>query len=97
MKNFYQATLVALAMILTFSAAWADEALVAKTPAPAAAPVKKNKVVKKIKPAPKAKAGVAEKDVWICPMCRIKSDKPGKCPECGMDMVKLPKDPQKTN
>jgi len=94
MRKCYQAILVVLAMMLMiFSSAWADEAGLAPTPVPA----KKHKVVKKIKSSPKAKSVVGEKDVWICPMCRIKSDKPGKCPECGMDMVKLPKDPQKTN
>lgn len=36
-----------------------------------------------------------QKEVWICPMCHIKADKAGKCPECGMDMVKLPKDAKK--
>ena len=25
---------------------------------------------------------------YICPMCHITGDKPGKCPMCGMDMVK---------
>src|ERR1051325_5551828 len=28
------------------------------------------------------------KESYVCPMCHIKSDKPGKCPQCGMDMVK---------
>jgi len=32
------------------------------------------------------------KDVYICTMCpEVKSDSPGECPECGMDLVK--KDP----
>ena len=27
--------------------------------------------------------------VYVCPMCPgVKSDKPGKCPKCGMDLVK---------
>ncbi len=30
----------------------------------------------------------AKKDVWMCPMGCAKSDKPGKCPACGMDMDK---------
>lgn len=25
---------------------------------------------------------------YVCPMCHTSSDKPGKCPECGMDMKK---------
>ena len=54
----------------------------------------KLKLAKKAKPNQKTTA-VVEKDTWICPMCRIKADKPGKCPECGMDMVKLPKESKK--
>lgn len=32
-----------------------------------------------------------EKVVYICPMkqCNVKSDKPGKCPKCGMDLKKV--------
>jgi len=37
----------------------------------------------------KAEAQPAAKDVFTCPMCPdVKSDKPGKCPKCGMDLVK---------
>lgn len=37
------------------------------------------------KPAPKS----ASADVYICPMCPdVKSDKPGQCPKCHMDLVK---------
>lgn len=39
------------------------------------------------KPADKPMA----KDVWMCPMGCAKSDKPGKCPACGMDMEKQKK------
>jgi len=43
---------------------------------------------------PQASMKPAAKDVYVCPMCDIKSDKPGKCPHCGMDLVKeTPKDP----
>jgi YHS domain-containing protein len=29
-------------------------------------------------------------EAYACPMCKdVKSDKPGKCPKCGMDMVKM--------
>jgi rubrerythrin len=38
------------------------------------------------KPAPKASEG--KKVVWTCPMCGGSYDKPGKCPDCGMDLVK---------
>jgi YHS domain-containing protein len=35
--------------------------------------------------------GQAEaKAAYVCPMCKdVKSDKPGKCPHCGMDLVKM--------
>ena len=36
----------------------------------------------------KAAASTEAKDAWICPMGCSKSDKPGKCSGCGMDMVK---------
>ena len=31
------------------------------------------------------------KVVYVCPMkqCNVKSDKPGKCPKCGMDLKKV--------
>jgi predicted RNA-binding Zn-ribbon protein involved in translation (DUF1610 family) len=29
-----------------------------------------------------------ESSVYICPLCDIKSDHPGHCPKCGMEMVK---------
>lgn len=31
------------------------------------------------------------KEVWMCPMGCVKSDKPGKCSACGMDMEKSKK------
>lgn len=48
-------------------------------------------VVKKGMPAAgavKADDKTATKEVWMCPMGCAKSDKPGKCPACGMDMEK---------
>jgi YHS domain-containing protein len=37
----------------------------------------------------KTEAQAACKDVYGCPMCKdVKSEKPGKCSKCGMDMVK---------
>ena len=36
----------------------------------------------------KSAASKAEKMVWTCPMCGGSYDKPGKCPDCGMDLVK---------
>jgi len=35
-----------------------------------------------------AKAKKEVKAVYVCPMCHTKSDRPGKCPDCGMPMVK---------
>ena len=38
---------------------------------------------------PKSKTDTAAKAVYICPMHpEVISDKPGKCPKCGMDLVK---------
>ncbi len=36
----------------------------------------------------KAAAAAATAEVWVCPMGCSKSDKAGKCPACGMDLVK---------
>ena len=61
-----------------------------------ATPMKTKMKAKKMKKGNKAKkmkgSAKAEKAVYICPMCHIKSDKPGKCPECGMPMVKESKE-----
>lgn len=38
--------------------------------------------------AAKADDKTAAKEVWVCPMGCAKSDKPGKCPACGMEMEK---------
>jgi YHS domain-containing protein len=32
-------------------------------------------------------AAPAAKTVYVCTMCNITSDKPGKCPKCGMNLV----------
>lgn len=36
----------------------------------------------------KTAAATVQHEVWICPMGCSKSDKPGKCAACGMDLVK---------
>ncbi|MEK7383022.1 MAG: heavy metal-binding domain-containing protein [Elusimicrobiota bacterium] len=41
---------------------------------------------KKGKPCAKCAAKHAHKAGWACPMGCTHSDKPGKCPKCGMDM-----------
>ena len=76
-------------MALTLSAVLADEmgskaataAQPAKTPAASKSAAKpKAKVAKK--------KAVKEKYVWVCPMGDYTGDKPGKCPNCQMDLVK---------
>ena len=42
-----------------------------------------------------AEPAPAEKDVYVCPMHpQVRQDKPGKCPICGMDLVKEVKPPE---
>ena len=37
-----------------------------------------------------ARSEVAEKEIYTCTMHpEIRSDKPGKCPKCGMELVKM--------
>lgn len=41
--------------------------------------------------APDSMLAAGEKIIYVCPMpedAEIKSDKPGKCPKCGMDLEK---------
>jgi hypothetical protein len=58
------------------------------------AKAKKRKAVKPKATKPQASMKPVVKDIYVCPMCDIKSDKPGQCPHCGMEMVKdVPKDP----
>ncbi len=47
-------------------------------------PVKKEEGKEKAKPSAKADS---KKIVWVCPMGDYSSDKPGKCPNCAMDLV----------
>ncbi len=53
-------------------------------PAMLSTPIVKTKKVKKAKKTAKAES---KKTVWVCPMGDYTSDKPGKCPNCGMDLV----------
>jgi hypothetical protein len=46
--------------------------------------------VKRLGAAKPAEKPVA-RDVWMCPMGCVKSDKPGKCSACGMEMEKAKK------
>jgi len=47
----------------------------------------------KAKPAPEA--APAGKEVWVCPMGHIVTDKPGDCPACGMKLIKQKAGPAK--
>ncbi len=58
----------------------------AAAPAQASAPAKKAPMKKKhMKKAAAAQEAKAE---YVCEMCNVKSDKPGKCSKCGMDLKK---------
>lgn len=88
MKNrFKYALLMAGVLTLTVTPAWADETAPAASSQPAAvttpAPPAKAKSAKA-----KKKKAAPEKYVWVCHMCNYTSTKPGKCPYCGMEMVK---------
>lgn len=96
-----------LALTLTFvlaaQALWADAAMTSNkdgmaTPAMSATPMATPAMKAKKKKARKQ----AMKTVWVCPMGDYTGDKPGKCPNCQMDLVKkeIPADspaPAKTN
>jgi hypothetical protein len=77
------------AFLLASQALWADDAMMGNkdgmatssmAPTPMATPAMKARK-KKAKKA-------AMKTVWVCPMGDYTSDKPGKCPNCQMDLVK---------
>jgi rubrerythrin len=70
--------------------AWSDTAagnntsVVASPGTALTTPTVKAQKRKKIKKAAKSQS---EKTVWVCPMGDFTGDKPGKCPNCGMDLV----------
>lgn len=72
-------------LVFAGSAVWAQDSTSAgtsvSTPVVSATPVVKHKT-KKAK-----KKSFAPAQVWVCPMDGYTSDKPGKCPKCGMDLV----------
>jgi rubrerythrin len=91
MKKLFQIAVMAAGLLaLGASFSHADEAAgnasAAITPQPSgpATPVVKAKKSKKTKKTAKTEA---KKAVWVCPMGDYTSDKPGKCPNCGMDLV----------
>src|SRR5439155_1310289 len=96
---FSQIGALAMAIILAVSFALADtpSSPAQTTPTVKAQGRTKPKAAGKTVTMTKAKADkkVAAKDSYICPMCHITADKPGKCPMCGMDMVKNEKKDEK--
>jgi rubrerythrin len=91
MKKLFQIAVMAAGLLaLGASFAQADEAtgnasaiITPQLSAPAT-PIVKAKKAKKTKKTAKAEA---KKALWVCPMGDYTSDKPGKCPNCGMDLV----------
>lgn len=59
--------------------------------------IKAEAISKDVKPAPAKKSvkkaakskKTAAKQMWICPECRMTSDKAGKCSMCGVEMKKM--------
>ncbi len=81
--------LMGMALLVAVQAVWADDMGKMEgmsAPAASSTPVMKHKVKKaKKKVANKKMAPMAMK--YVCPMDGYTSDKPGKCPKCGMDLV----------
>jgi rubrerythrin len=88
MKRLFS-LLMGAALLLAVQGVWADDMGKMEgmsTPAAGSAPAMKHKAKKvKKKAAPKKKTAVAKS--YVCPMDGFTSDKPGKCPKCGMDLV----------
>jgi hypothetical protein len=78
----------ALFLTLPLAGLWADAA---PAPVPASITAKvaaKPALVKKTKPAKRAKAAKAVVKTYTCPMHpEVISHQPGRCPNCGMDLV----------
>lgn len=90
MKKFTRMiALISGLMALTVSAVLADDmgGKAANGVQPAKTPAASKSLAKsKVKTA--KKKAVKEKYVWVCPMGDYTGDKPGKCPNCQMDLVK---------
>ncbi|HUO57730.1 MAG TPA: heavy metal-binding domain-containing protein [bacterium] len=78
----------------------ANKGVAVATPAaPQSTPKAKHATAKAVKKSTatvkkkKTEAPAAEADqyVWVCPMGDFTGTKPGKCPTCGMDLVKVKK------
>jgi len=86
--------LMGAALLLAFQILWAEnmkDAAGMSTPSAAITPAAKSAVKKKAKMGKKT-----PKFVYICPMDGTTSDKPGKCPACGMDLIKMKQTKDKT-
>jgi rubrerythrin len=89
MKKLLGFGFLTVALVLAVVSTWADEATpsagttaAVSQPTAVSTPAAKGKKTKK----PKKTA----KEVWVCPMGDYKGPKTadGKCPNCGMDLVK---------
>jgi rubrerythrin len=88
--RIFSAVLLSAAFAFTALApgAWADSAPSGTVQAQATArptPPAKHHASKKSRKSRKAKG---TKVVWVCPMGDYVGTKPGKCPNCGMELVK---------
>ena len=86
-------SLIVLGLLLSGALSWvsAEEAKPA-APAAASATAPAKPAAKPMKKAAKKKAGAIKKEakaMYRCEHCNITSDKPGKCPACGMEMKKI--------
>lgn len=85
MKKVLQYTLLLTAVLsLTAALSWADDA----APATASQPATVATPAAKAKSASKKKKAAKVKYIYVCPMGDYTGTKPGKCPNCGMDLVK---------
>ncbi len=82
---------IRLAVILAGGLLWAGAALADETAASSGATPAVSQATAVATPTTKAKktkkAKKAAKEVWVCPMGDYTGSKPGKCPNCGMDLV----------
>jgi hypothetical protein len=83
-KGFRSLLLIPVLLVLTSALSWAADAapVTSSQPAAVTTPAAKAPSASKKKKAAKAKY------VWVCPMGDYTGTKPGKCPNCGMDLVK---------
>jgi rubrerythrin len=96
MKKLFGFSAIGVGILLLGAAmARADEAAAGSTPAATVQPSAQATPVVKAKKTKKAKK--AAKETWVCPMGDYSGPETadGKCPKCGMDLVKQEKEPVK--